>query len=255
MELHYTTMGQGPYLFLIHGFLENHKMWLPMAKEFSKTHTVIMPDLAGHGKSPVLGEAHSMELQAGLVLDIYTQLNIESAILIGHSMGGYVALTLAQKFPEKVNGLCLFFSTSKADSDEKKKQRMEAVKTVEDNRKGFIDKSIPKLFGPKKIESLANEIELAKSWAMDMPQKGITAALKGMAERADTTQVLETAPFPILILLGEFDGAVNAAEFKKIIPERENITVKTLPTGHMGHLEAPDTSLELLKGFLRKSSV
>ena len=250
MLLHYKKIGTGKPVVLIHGFLENNDMWSQMSEQLAADYRLILPDLAGHGKSEVFQEIHTMQFQAEKIMEILDKETIEKATFIGHSMGGYIALAIASQFPERVNGLCLFYSTSTADSAEKKKQRLQAVETVKKNKNSFIEKAVPGLFRKDKKPQLKEEIERAISWAKEMPVEGVTAALKGMRERADTTEILKTADFPIQIILGTHDEAVKANEFQKVIPERNIIQTAVLPTGHMGHLEAPKRSLELINQFL-----
>lgn len=252
MLLAYDKKGSTQPVVLIHGFLENNDMWIEISSALEEKYQLFLPDLAGHGESGVYGEKHTMLFQAQKVIEILDKEGIEKASFIGHSMGGYVALAIAQVYPERVSGLCLFYSTSMPDSEEKKKQRLETVEVVKKDRISFIEKAVPGLFRTDHKKQLKKEIDLAISWAKHMPEQGITAALKGMREREDTTKVLETADYPIQIILGTHDEAVKAEEFQKVIPKRNNIQVAILTTGHMGHLEAPMESLELIEAFLQR---
>ena len=248
----FKDIGNGQPVILLHGFLENSKMWNEFAEELSKEYRVISPDLYGHGDTASIDEKHTMEIQAKGVIEVLDHLGISSAGFIGHSMGGYISLAIARDYADKVEKLGLFFSSTLPDSEEKKEQRLKAAETAEKDKDNFVRIGVKNLFDQNNLSNLREEIEIARSWAYEMPLDGVTSALKGMRERADTTEVLEKADYPIQIILGEFDGAINLEEFKKVIPNKENIKLDVLPIGHMGHLEAPKESLEILKSFLKR---
>ncbi|CEN49046.1 Beta-ketoadipate enol-lactone hydrolase I (fragment) [Capnocytophaga canimorsus] len=119
----YTKKGKGKAVILLHGFLENHTIWEKFAEELSATHRVITPDLAGHGKTPCFSEIHPMEMMAEGIFEILQAEKIKDCILVGHSMGGYVSLAFAEKYPDQVKGIVLMNSTAAADSIEKQKNR------------------------------------------------------------------------------------------------------------------------------------
>lgn len=246
----FKDIGEGKAVVLLHGFLENGKMWNDFAEDLSKKYRVIIPDFYGHGATPSIAEAHTMEMQAKGVMEILKHLDISTAAFIGHSMGGYTTLALARDYPEKVEKLCLFFSSTLADSEEKKEQRLKAVETAGEDKENFVRLGIKNLFDQNNLDHLREEIQIARAWAQEMPLDGITAALKGMRERKDTTEVLQQAEYPIQIILGEFDGAIDLEEFQKVLPKKENIKIDILPVGHMGHLEAPTESLRIIEEFL-----
>lgn len=247
----YKDIGSGQVVVLLHGFLENNKMWNDLAKVLSQHYRLIIPDLYGHGKTPSISDKHTMKLQADGVVEVLDSLGISSASFVGHSMGGYTSLALAKAYPEKVERLCMFFSSSLPDSEEKKEQRLKAVKAAEMSTESFVRLGVKNLFDQNNLDNLRDEIEKARSWGQEMPLDGITAALRGMRDREDTTQVLEDATYPIQIVLGEFDAAIDLEKLKRVIPNKDNIKINVLPIGHMGHLEAPKVSLSLISSFLK----
>src|ERR1051325_7814449 len=110
-SMSYTMQGAGPCVVLLHGFCENKTIWEPFIFSLQERHTIINIDLPGHGKSAVVGPVHSMDECAQIVKEILVSENIETACIIGHSMGGYVGIAFAALFPGAVKGLCLFHST------------------------------------------------------------------------------------------------------------------------------------------------
>jgi 2-succinyl-6-hydroxy-2,4-cyclohexadiene-1-carboxylate synthase len=250
--LNYEVKGSGNPIVLLHGYLENLKMWKDLAKELSRDYQVILLDLPGHGESPVFEEVHAMELMAEKVKETLDYLEIANALFVGHSMGGYVTLALADLFPELVNSFVLQNSTSFPDSEEKKAQRLKAVETAQKNLDTLIKMSIPTLFAEGNLNELKAEIEFTKELARETPLDGVVAALKGMRLRPDRGNVLENFQGEIGILVGNFDKAVNPEELVKSLPQRENIRVLKLNTGHMAHLEAPRETLNFIKELAEK---
>lgn len=119
----FTDQGKGTAIVLLHGFLENQSMWTEFIPELTKKHRVITIDLLGHGQTESLGYVHSMEDNADMVHEVLSELRIRKAVLIGHSMGGYIALAFAELYPDTLKGLVLLNSTSRADSEERKTNR------------------------------------------------------------------------------------------------------------------------------------
>lgn len=244
-KISYSDTGKGTAVVLLHGFLENQKMWNGFIPELSKKNRVITIDLLGHGATECLGYIHSMEDNAAVVLEVLRELRIRKVVLVGHSMGGYVALAFAEMHPEYMKGLVLLNSTSRADSDEKKKNRDRAIKLVKQNYESFVRISIANLFSEDNREILADEIENTKTEALKTPLQGIVASLEGMKIRKDREDLLRSATFPMMLILGKKDGVLNYEDNLKQI---ENTTVKlvTFPDGHMSHIE----NLKELKSVL-----
>jgi pimeloyl-ACP methyl ester carboxylesterase len=249
-KISYSETGKGSAIVLLHGFLENQTMWQDLIPELSKKHRVITIDLLGHGESDCLGYVQSMEDNAEVVCAVLSKLRIRKAIIIGHSMGGYVALAFAEMFPAKVKGLVLMNSTSKADSEERKINRNRAIKAVKKDYVGFIRLSIANLFNPDNRERLSSEIEKVKIEALKTPLQGIVASLEGMKIRKDREALLRSASYPILLIIGEKDPVLNYDDGLKQI-ENTSIKLVTLPDGHMSHIENREELKKVLLGFFR----
>ena len=175
-------------------------MWNHYVDAFSKNYRVVTIDLLGHGKTEPRGYVHTMEDNADVVNEVLSHLKIEKAILIGHSMGGYVALAFAELYPEKVQGLVLLNSTSKPDNAERKLNRTRAIKAVKLNYTAFISLAIGNLFSENNRERLATNIELVKEEALKTPLQGIIASLEGMKIRKDKGIISHTNLFPMLLI-------------------------------------------------------
>jgi pimeloyl-ACP methyl ester carboxylesterase len=247
----YTDTGKGTAIVLLHGFLENQKMWDNYIVPFTKKNRVITMDLLGHGETECLGYVHTMEENADAVHAILAELRIRKAILVGHSMGGYVALAFAELYPENVKGLVLLNSTSKADSDERKLNRDRAIKAVKQSYIGFVSLAVANLFSENNRERLGEEIENTKKEALKTPLQAIVASLEGMKIRADREVLLHLTPYPKMLILGEKDPILGFKETKEQIQNTE-VELVTFPDGHMSHIENQDELTKVLLQFFKK---
>ena len=246
----YDVSGVGESIVLLHGFLENATMWNSLVTVLSKNYQVITIDLLGHGKSECLGYIHTMEDQAEMVYFVLEKLGVTSAVFMGHSMGGYVALAFAELYPAMVKGLVLQNSTSKADSEERKANRDRAIKAVKREYTKFVRLSITNLFSEENREKMIAEIEKVKIEALKTPLQGIVASLEGMKIRKDRETILRSATFPMLLILGKKDGVLNYEDNLKQI-ENTNLKLITFPDGHMSHIENKNELKNVLLEFFK----
>lgn len=250
--VNFADNGKGAAVVLLHGFLENQSMWNDFIPELSKRNRVITIDLLGHGATECLGYVHSMEDQADMVHHVLMDLNIRKAILIGHSMGGYVALAFAELFPEYMKGLVLMNSTARADSAERKANRDRAIKAVKKDYTAFVRLSIANLFSEENRSKMTDEIERVKLEALQTPLQGIIAALEGMKGRKDREVLLHQTSFPKMLILGRKDGVLQYDENVTQI-EGTNVQLISLPDGHMSHLENKSEVLTVIADFIKKT--
>lgn len=247
----YTDTGKGTAVVLLHGFLENQKMWDHFIAPFSNKNRVITIDLLGHGETECLGYVHSMEDNADAVHAVLMELRIRKTIFVGHSMGGYVALAFAELYPDFVKGLVLLNSTANADSAERKTNRDRAIKAVKQNYKGFVSLAVANLFSENNREKLRSEIENVKKEALKTALQAIVASLEGMKIRADREILLHTTTYPKMLILGEKDPVLEHQETKKQIVNTE-VELLTFPDGHMSHIENQEELTGVLLQFLKK---
>lgn len=250
-KISYSDHGKGTAVVLLHGFLENKTMWNAFIPELSQKNRIITIDLLGHGETECLGYIHSMEDQADMVHAVLHELKIRKAVLVGHSMGGYVGLAFAELYPDNVKGIVLLNSTSRPDSDERKKNRDRAIKAVKQNYTNFVRLSIANLFSEDNRKKLETEIENVKLEALKTPLQGIVAALEGMKIRKDREVLLHFAPYPIQLVLGKKDGVLIYDETVDQI-EGTKVTLTTFPDGHMSHIENETELKKVLLDFLKK---
>lgn len=251
-KIYFQDEGHGPTIILLHGFLENMNMWKGFTKYLSQNFRVITPDLPGHGKSSTYGAHSSMEFMAGAVHEVIKMLGVEKAVIIGHSMGGYVAQTFVELFPEIAVGFGYFHSHAAADSPESKINRGRAIKVVEENHQSFISNFIPDLFTEENREKYFAEIEIMQTEASQMNKDGIIGALYAMRERKDGYKLLKNTVLPVLFIIGKQDIRAPMEELKKqiFIAQKSQILILD-KVAHMGFLEDSKSCLTFIEGFVK----
>ncbi|MEH6703186.1 alpha/beta hydrolase [Galbibacter orientalis] len=250
-DIFYEDAGKGSAVVLLHGFLENATIWNSLKEELLSRYRVITIDLLGHGKTGCLGYVHTMEMMAETVKAVLDELMVRRVSLIGHSMGGYVALAFAEAHPDDVKALVLVNSTTSADSEVKKKNRDRAIEMVKHNHKSFVRMGIANLFRPKNRKIFAEEIKALKKEALKTPVQGIVAALEGMKIRNDREILLHFTPFQKMMIIGRKDPVLN---YEALIEQVEEAEVKVVefPDGHMSFIENKSQFIDNIKKFLKK---
>ena len=251
-RIHYKVLGQGNCVVLLHGYLENLEIWNGFADELSKSCKVLMLDFPGHGQSENNTGVNTIEGMAESVDATLMHLNIPKALLVGHSMGGYVALAFADLFPEKTAGLCLFHSTPFADSEQKRANRMTEIEQINRGEKqAIVDTGVPIRFAEKNLPKLHKELEWATGIALRTNTKGIIDALKAMALRIDRNYVLENASFPTMMIFGALDNHIPVSVTSALVQKHKKTrTVILNNSGHMGFIEEEDQALSAMRSFL-----
>ncbi|WP_066222206.1 alpha/beta fold hydrolase [Formosa haliotis] len=247
--IYFSDQGKGTAIILLHGFLENSSMWKRLAPKLAKKHRVICIDLLGHGDTACIGYIHTMDEMADAVQTVLNHLKIRRYYIVGHSMGGYVALVLAERLPDNIKGLVLMNSTTKPDSPERIALRNRAIEVVKQNYETLVTMSIANLFRPENTEKFADEIEWLKQEALRTPLQGYIAAQEGMKIRQDLDVLLHFSPYKKMIIYGLNDPVLDP---KSIIQQTLNTEVKLveLPDGHMSYIENESEVLQELMHFI-----
>lgn len=253
-KIYYTDCGKGDTIVLLHGYLESLEIWNNFSKELSQEFRVIAFDIPGHGESELLSEIHSIEMLAETVYQALKKLDIDKCFMLGHSMGGYLALTFHKLFPEMLSGFSLFHSHPFADSEETINKRLREIKLVKDGKKDLIATfNTPFAFASDNTDQFHKEIEMAKKIALKTSQEGIIANLYAMMNRPDLSESLEKTQIPFLYIVGKKD---NYIDFKIVVPKVKmppNAELHVLEdSGHMGFIEEKTESLNILTHFLQK---
>lgn len=247
-QLHYVTRGQGTPLMLVHGFPLNHTIWNETAALLEDEVRVILPDLPGHGQSPV-AEPVTMDSMADGLAAILDALGIEKVVLAGQSMGGYVCLAFARRHSQRLAGLGLVCTQAAADSPEKRQARLDqAEQTLAEGSQRVVESMSAVLTNrPEMAEGL-------KHLMSSTPAAGMAAALRAMAERAEMSAFLPQISVPALVMAGLADAIIpveRAREMAASLPDAQ--LVELAGVGHSPMMEAPQATAEALLGLLKRA--
>lgn len=251
-NLYFDDSGKGKVVVLLHGYLESKVIWSELARELSQDYRIICPDLPGHGKSDLTEPIATMELLARRVKELLDILQVDRCVMLGHSMGGYVALAFAELFPAYLSGFGLVHSHPFADSDEKRAARLNDVELILSGLKeAIIEMSIPRLFANDNVSRMKGTVERWKQMARSTANSGIIASLRGMAARTDRSNILENLYVPGLLVFGRKDNLIPNEVALRVEHAHSHLrTVWLENSGHLGFVEEPYEMRLAISSFL-----
>ncbi|MCX6318535.1 MAG: alpha/beta hydrolase [Bacteroidetes bacterium] len=249
--VHYTVTGTGKPVILLHGFGEDSTVWRYQVPALAEKFRLILPDLPGSGSSPITDDM-SIEGLAEAVHSIIHEEEIDACPVIGHSMGGYVALALAEKYYNHVSALGLFHSTSYADSEEKKAGRLKSIAFIEQHGAfEFLKTATLNLFSQQTKDEKPGLIDEQMGLLHNFSASALVKYYQAMMARPDRSAVLKNALIPVLFVIGKYDGAVSPADNlqQSHMPKKSYIHILA-NSGHIGMLEESVKSTRILEEFL-----
>jgi pimeloyl-ACP methyl ester carboxylesterase len=237
---------------LLHGYLESLDVWDDFTGLLAPHARVVAIDLPGHGISEVKGEVHTMSFLAGVVRGAMQVLGVDKALIVGHSMGGYVALEFIHRYPEAATGIVLLHSGPNPDSEEKRENRRREIALIEAGKKELIARAFPHVgFAPQNRERMADAIEDLAEQIVLTEDEGIVAMLNGMSAREDMNDMLRASKVPQMAILGRHDEYIPQEAADALIRNHPQMKVVWLEnSGHMGFLEEPEKTAGAILGFL-----
>lgn len=251
----YQIEGEGTPVVLLHGYLESMTVWDDMAKKLSENFSVIRLDLPGHGKSSVFGDTHSMEFMADAVKNVLEAEGHKSCFLVGHSLGGYVALAFHEKYPDFLRGLSLFHSHPFADTEQVKLNRQKEIDLVLKGQKMEIfNTNIPKLFADFNLSKFSGVVEKMKQEAMQFHGEGIIANLNGMMQRPGREELLKQTQKPFLLIAGKWDKYIHYDKIisQIVLPEKGKLFTLE-QSGHLGFVEESEKAFKVISDFVENN--
>lgn len=250
-NLHYRTAGEGMPVMLLHGFAEDHSIWDETFTALASKYKLIVPDLPGSGFSEIT-DVLTIDSMADACLAIIEREDCGPCVLIGHSMGGYVSLAIAEKSPELTGGLVLFHSSAFADDEEKKATRKKNISFILAQGSGaFIKQATPTLFSEKSKAMRPQMIESLIDKYSDFEAESLVAYQQAMINRPERLHILESIVKPVFFIIGKEDKAIpyDLSIRQSHLPSVAYIHVLE-DSGHMGMLEQFDESVEVLEIYL-----
>jgi len=253
-KLHYRVLGLGQPVMLVHGFGEDHRVWDFQAAELEKRFMLILPDLPGSGASELNPDV-SMENLAEALHAILQEENLDTVAMLGHSMGGYVMLAFAEKYPDMLKAMAMVHSTAAADTDEKRETRKKGIEFIKTHGvHEFMKASSPNLFSGHTKQYNPGLIDVLINQYKSMDPAALTAYYEAMMRRPERKEVLKSFARPVLFLAGEHD---NTVPYDQMVQQSGLPLLSYLHTlhlsGHMGIWEEPNESSFILEDFIKNN--
>jgi pimeloyl-ACP methyl ester carboxylesterase len=271
--------GSGPPLLFVHGFPLDHTMWDAQVETLSGRHRIIAPDLRGFGQSgvtePGKGDRHllceapegpfrqkvpvtfshtaTMELFADDLAGLLDAMAAgQRVVLCGLSMGGYIAFAFCRRYAARLRGLILCDTRAEADTPEAAAARLETADRVLGEGPGFLaDSMLPKLLAPQTLAERPETVAAVRKMILGSDPRGIAAALRGMAQRPDSTPLLSAITCPTLVLVGELDKLSPPEQMQALARQISGSQFVVIPNaGHMTPVEQPAETTAAIESFL-----
>lgn len=251
-ELACDVTGAGPAVLLLHAFPLGLVMWDEQAAALADAYRVVRFDCRGFGGSPPGDGLLTMERIADDAAAVLERLGLPSAVVGGLSMGGYAALALVRRHPERIRALVLADTRAGADSPEAKATRAaQAEKVRREGAAAIADAVLPKLLGATSHRERPELVARVRRIVEANPPRGITDALAGLAARADSTPTLREIRVPTLVVVGEEDTITPRSEAEGLQRGIGGSELAAIPrAGHLANMENPAEFNRRLRSFL-----
>jgi pimeloyl-ACP methyl ester carboxylesterase len=246
----FDVVGNGKILLLIHGFPMNKDVWKGYGEQLASDFKVITIDLPGFGQSPPKKIPFSIHDVAQDLIEFVEQQNFSDIAIVGHSLGGYVALSMVDQAPKYFSSLILFHSTALPDTIEKKASRNKVLEFIRNNGVlAFTSNFIPSLFANAQDPS----IEKVKTLSVEATEQAVVGYTQAMRDRPDSSEILKNFGKPILFIGGDKDLGISPDSLFK----QSSFTLKSevlilKDTGHMGMFESFSQTIEKIRAFARQ---
>lgn len=248
-SLHTYRQGDGLPIVLLHAFPLDHRMWDDVAAELPPTRPVHTIDLPGTPGNDEQLPPPSLDTSALRVAETLADAGIERAVVAGLSMGGYVALALAEQHPELVAGLGLVDTKSVADTPEAAANRLRIAHEVESA--GTVDEVRPMartLVGETTRAARPEVADRVAAWIGAQPPAGVAWSQRAMATRPDRTRVVADLSVPVTVVVGDEDALTPLEQAEHMVAASTTALLVVVPrAGHLSAVEDPDTVADALE--------
>lgn len=262
-DLHFVHAGDGPPLVFLHGVLGSHRVWAHLAAEMSESHHVIAPDLFGHGGSAKPLADYSLGGHAGVVRDLLDNLGVRDVTLVGHSLGGGIAMEFTYLFPERVRGLVLVASGGLG----REVNMLLRAPTLPGAElllplmaSGFARRQGNALARGLRMIGVKGSTDVAEAWhgfeqlADSDSRRAFLSTIRSVVgpdgQRVSAVGLLPRLQIPTLLVWGDKDRMIplsHAREAVEQLPDARLVVFEG--AGHFPHLDQPERFADLMRGF------
>jgi len=246
--------GAGPVV-LLHGFPLNGAMWDEVVPALADRYHVIVPDLRGHGATEAPHGPYEIADHAADVLALIDRLGVERAAIVGLSMGGYIAIQLMARAPERFSAVVLADTTGRGDSEERRRGRATQAEVIRtDGLDAFADLVLPRMFAPSVFVERPALVERFRQTITSQRPHAVIAALQGLASRPEMLDALAQVDLPTLVLVGSEDAVTTPDDARDLAAVIQGATLVVLQgAGHMSCWEDPAAFNTAVRNFLDRT--
>jgi pimeloyl-ACP methyl ester carboxylesterase len=251
--LEYDRAGQGTPVLLLHAFPLSHSMWRPQIDALQGQYDVIAPDFRGFGGSSPFSDAPSVEHMADDAFALLEVLGVQQkVVLVGLSMGGYVALAATAKHHDRLQGLVLADTRAEADDPTAKANRDKLIEFARSHSAtDVIEQLLPKLLADQTRQLKPDVVADVRRIAAEQSLEGVIGALKALRDRPDASAGLGSIRVPTLVIVGEKDAITPPNMAETLRAGIRGAQLVNIPgAGHLSNLENPAAFNEALLTFL-----
>lgn len=254
ISLAFNDQGTGLPIVFLHAFPLNRTMWADQENALSTQFRIVSIDLRGHGESDAPLWRYTLDQAADDVMGVLDQLLIRQAVFVGLSMGGYILFALYRRYADRVKGLVLADTRAQADTVEGKEARFQMAQTA--YKKGpsaIADIMIPKLLSPATVQMKPELVRRVRTMMEGNQISGIAGDLMAMAERPDSTPLLQQITCPTQVVVGELDLPTPPSDAKLMADRIPNAGLAVIPgAAHLSNLEQPDLFTDTIRTFVSR---
>lgn len=252
MALAYTIKGDGAVVLWLHGLALDGTMWHEFTHNFPGAYKHLIINMPGFGKSARLAAPDNLEDIARSIKALLDELGVAQVSVVGHSMGGYVALALMELYPGLVARLCMFHSQPFADDEGKKADRKKLIAFIEKNgTAAWMKEFYAGLFAEGNRDKLSGTIKFLFDQGIQIDMNNVINTIKALMNRPDRAKILEQFIGPVLFIVGNEDVAISAKNSLAQLDIPDVSFVEMLDgVAHMGIFEAPAETKNAIKELL-----
>lgn len=253
-KIYYQVTGEGQPVVLLHGFAEDQTIWAEQIPFLQQHCQLIVPDLPGSGKSDLLTKQNvTIEDYAECINTLLEFENVEKCILLGHSMGGYITLALAELHPNKLAAFGFVHSTAFADNEDKKNTRKKAIKLIDEfGVYSFLKNTTPNLFSDTYKKEHPERVSAFIKQGRKFSKEALVQYYTAMMNRPDRTHVLKASKVPVLFVIGSEDTAAPLNDLLKQVHLPSISFIHVIESaGHMSMWEKTEELNSHLLNFIR----
>jgi 3-oxoadipate enol-lactonase len=243
--------GDGPALLLVHGFPLDRSMWRRVSSGLTGWRR-IAPDLRGMGLSDVPASGYTMADYADDLVALLDAVRVESVVLCGFSMGGYVAFELLRRCPERVRALVLMNTRANPDDTAGREKRNAMIARIRRDGPGFLaDDMLPRLLAPASLATMPDVVREVRAMVGVHSAAGLVGALEAMRDRESAAPLLPAIAVPALVVHGSDDQLIPLAEARAMAGAIPGAHFAVIPgAGHLAPIEQPVNTGRVIREFL-----